>query len=377
VRDSPPDPEFKSADRLEFEIYLRTGRRLARAEAPERKFNPYHDPRNGQFTFAPGGARSVGGLRVSGGLRKRTQALAFEGSAKPVDAASGIVAGERNPARSTAVDARAAAQVLNNSRPNSRARMGGNGGPPLDPLIMTQAIPGLQNSLPGAIVAVPAGFLDLTGPASDAIGGLHEALAKSLIKQIQAIDPKYHHYSLGPPQTFEGRVNEINRLRFDRAVALLKIRHDPRALQVEVLRVMQNRADSAYDEAVELHKAGRLPARLSREEAIGNFIDRAVKTELRQRFNWHGINYAAGQPVRVVGREYDSSGTDLTYRVPDARVFNVAYDVTLTRKTLATPQVRGYFNSDFQPDSTIIIRPRQLGAGSTYVITSPRRQHVP
>src|SRR6478752_2463428 len=87
-------------------------------------------------------------------------------------------------------------------------RMGGNGGPPLDPLIMTQAIPALQNSLPGAIVAVPAGFLDLTGPASDAIGGLHEALTERLIKQIQAIDPDYHYESLGPARTFEGRVNE-------------------------------------------------------------------------------------------------------------------------------------------------------------------------
>lgn len=59
MRNSPPDPEFKSAERLAFEIYLRTGKRLARPEAPERKFNPYHDPRNGRFTFAPGGPRSV------------------------------------------------------------------------------------------------------------------------------------------------------------------------------------------------------------------------------------------------------------------------------------------------------------------------------
>lgn len=38
-----------------FEIYLRTGRRVAADPAPlEYKFNPYHDPQNGQFTFAPG-----------------------------------------------------------------------------------------------------------------------------------------------------------------------------------------------------------------------------------------------------------------------------------------------------------------------------------
>ena len=38
-----------------FENYLRTGRRTVRHGAIEYKFNPYHDPRNGQFTFAPGG----------------------------------------------------------------------------------------------------------------------------------------------------------------------------------------------------------------------------------------------------------------------------------------------------------------------------------
>lgn len=63
-RTSPP--QTKSAARRAFEHYLRTGRRLAPpasssgpAPAPERKFNPYHDPRNGRFTFAPGGPKSL------------------------------------------------------------------------------------------------------------------------------------------------------------------------------------------------------------------------------------------------------------------------------------------------------------------------------
>jgi hypothetical protein len=55
--------ETKSAERRAFEHYLRTGRCLAPpaapAPAPERKFNPYHDPRNGRFTFAPGGPKSL------------------------------------------------------------------------------------------------------------------------------------------------------------------------------------------------------------------------------------------------------------------------------------------------------------------------------
>lgn len=52
-----------------FEHYLRTGRRLdvetqASGEI-EQKFNPYHDPRNGQFTFAPGHPHSPGGVIIS------------------------------------------------------------------------------------------------------------------------------------------------------------------------------------------------------------------------------------------------------------------------------------------------------------------------
>lgn len=53
--------EDKSSERRAFEHFLRTGRRLVPppAAAPECKFNPYHDPRNGRFTFAPGGPKSL------------------------------------------------------------------------------------------------------------------------------------------------------------------------------------------------------------------------------------------------------------------------------------------------------------------------------
>jgi LysM repeat protein len=53
----------KSPSERAFSHYLRTGQRLPEEwfiDEPdvELKFNPNHDPRNGQFTFAPGGARS-------------------------------------------------------------------------------------------------------------------------------------------------------------------------------------------------------------------------------------------------------------------------------------------------------------------------------
>lgn len=50
---------------------------------------------------------------------------------------------------------------------------------------------------------------------------------------------------------------------------------------------------------------------------------------------------------------------------------DVAFDVTIARKTLGTAQVRGFFNTDFRPSRVIIIRPSQLGADHTYVLTRP------
>ncbi len=45
--------------RQAFSSWLRTGRWpiVRTADGIECKFNPYHDPTNGRFTFAPGGAR--------------------------------------------------------------------------------------------------------------------------------------------------------------------------------------------------------------------------------------------------------------------------------------------------------------------------------
>ena len=42
--------------RAAFAAWIRTGRLpTVREDGVELKFNPYHDPRNGRFTFAPGG----------------------------------------------------------------------------------------------------------------------------------------------------------------------------------------------------------------------------------------------------------------------------------------------------------------------------------
>ncbi|CAN5128575.1 hypothetical protein BH10PSE13_BH10PSE13_21980 [soil metagenome] len=365
-------PLIKSADRQYFEQYLRTVRRPVDTDAMrvERKFNPYHDPRNGQFTFAPGGPRSLAGVVVSdrGGRRSQRQDIDNPSKTGSRDRVGSIrpAVYSANPSNATLLPAA--------FRPNPRVRSGGNGGPPLnDPPTLVQFFPGIATAPGGAIVSMADNFLDLTGPGVRLTASLAEDHINQIIRQIRTIDPNYRLESLGFPSTLDGQINLIRQLRIDRATAFYRLRGEVRPLQVEALRKMQERADRAYDEGVELYQAGRLKAKLSREEAIGNYVDRAVRRELREMFNSRGVDISPGQPVRVIGREYDTSGTDRTYRVPDARVGNIAYDVTLTRKTLATPQVRGFFATDFKPDTVVIIRPRQLGPNSSYAITSPRK----
>lgn len=186
--------------------------------------------------------------------------------------------------------------------------------------------------------------------------------------EIKSIDPNWRYDRLGPVNTVEGKVNELNDLRFRRAEVYLRVKGDARPLQVETLRYVQERADIAYARGLGMLKSGRLRIRLSDQEALGNFVDREVRKDLRERLTSVGINWMTNPTVRVNAREYDTSGTDRTYRRPDARVGRIAFDVTLTRKTAITPQVKGFFSADFQPSSVIIIRPSQFGVVHTYAI---------
>ncbi len=267
--------------------------------------------------------------------------------------------------------------VARQSRPPlrlpSRTGIGGNGGPPInDPLTMEHVFPRLDGSPAGSILTMTDTVFDLTGPAQVLTIDLTAAHTRQLIGQIRAIDPNYRFDSLGTPTTIEGQANQIRGLRLDRAEAYYRVKGDLRPLQVETLRLLQDRADTAYDEGKTLHTAGRLKVRLSREEAIGNYVDRATRRHLREFNTKLGISTAKGGAVRVIGREYATSGSDRTYRIPDARVGNLAFDVSLTQKTLRTPQIRGFFNSDFKPGAVIIVRPTQLGSGGTYIIIRPK-----
>lgn len=162
--------ETKSAQRQAFAHYLRTGRR----PELELKFNPYHDPRNGQFTFAPGGPRSLSYVVVS----KRKQPMGGGG--------------------------------------NYRAFW--------TPMTLQQVSPRLRNAPAGAIVAVAGNLLEVWGPGDRLTASLTQQYSDTLIAQIQEIDPTYRFASLGSPATLQGQINQINRLRMDRAAILYPMR---------------------------------------------------------------------------------------------------------------------------------------------------------
>jgi hypothetical protein len=149
----------RSPERLAFAHFLRTGWRLPDSafeldhEPLEAKFNPYHDPQNGQFTFGPGGAA------VSDGVYR------------PGDGApSLILTGSELP-----------------------PGLGDNSGRFRDPMTLDQTFPGLANAPAGAIIAVADPFLDLTGPGSQITSAMSLAYSQNLIAQIQAIDPTYRY----------------------------------------------------------------------------------------------------------------------------------------------------------------------------------------
>lgn len=138
-------PEQKSAERLAFEYYLRTGRHLSPqtgSQGVEHKFNPYHDPRDGRFTLAPGGLRSLSHIIFSDRRSLHKGRQRDPGTMAAVNAR--VTSAPIRPARTSSIskpvcrpgEASATVQPAQ-YRPNLRARIGGNGSPPLhDPLTL-------------------------------------------------------------------------------------------------------------------------------------------------------------------------------------------------------------------------------------------------
>jgi hypothetical protein len=237
-------------------------------------------------------------------------------------------------------------------------------------MTLEQTFPGLRDAPGGAVISLLDNVFDLTGPSNELMAAMTGERTALLVEQISAIDPKWKFQSLGFPTTWEGQKNQINDLRMQRAVTFVRVKGELEPLHVETMRVMQDLADRAYSEAVDRYENGKLKGRLSKEEAIGNYVDNIVRLRLRKVYERYGLKSSSNQ-IRINRREYDTSKPEVSYRLPDVRVGKVAYDVTLSRKSISTPQIKGFFGADFRPSHVVIIRPRQLGPGSSYIITRP------
>ena len=154
-------------------------------------------------------------------------------------------------------------------------------------------------------------------------------------------------------------------------MAFYKVLGDAGPLQVETLRFLQKTVDDVYAEGVKEYDAGRLQTYLSREEPIGNYMDPEVRQALREFFDSYSIVYGPRGNITINNRDYDTSSPPRTWTVPDARVGNISFDWTLTLKTIANPQIRGFFAADSRPGGVVIVRPTQLGANNTYIIPRP------
>lgn len=359
------------------------------AEGIEHKFNPYHDPRNGQFTFAPGGPRSLSHVTISHGRGKGWRTFrgspvssdAVRSSGSPIETHPTAIGDARSPVLAGSRLERGEGEAVQLFAPPETTRSSRRGGSGRhyeeertdagDPDALEHAFPGLRGSPAGAIVAVADGLFDLSGPSHAATAALARNWSNALENDIKRIVPGFRYLTAAPERTFQGQVNRLNDLRWLRARAYVLVKKDYGPLQVEMLRFMQENADQAYDQALALLEARGLKIRLSDREAIGNYVDSVVRSRLRMRLARYGLKALGGELVRVNRREKGTVGGEVAYRRPDARIGAIAFDVTLTEKTLKTPQIRGFFATDFQPAHVIIIRPRQVGGPSTYAIKRP------
>jgi hypothetical protein len=249
-----------------------------------------------------------------------------------------------------------------------RFGIGGNHPPP-EELIPQK----LQQSPAGPAVQFLDNLLDISGPGDEANLEANQLLQRDLLQRIHEVDPNYVYERIEPPgglagMSWEGRQNAIHGLQADLAAAMYRVRGDIRPLQEVTLDFLQRATNGAYDEAVQRYNAGELDVRLNREEAIGSYMDGIVRLELREFYNRLRLRVGQGSAIRVNNRAYDSSAANPSYRLPDVRVGNFAFDVSLTAKTSSDPQIRGFFNADFKPIGVVIVRPNQLANRSSYII---------
>jgi hypothetical protein len=253
----------------------------------------------------------------------------------------------------------------------------GSNFPPPDFTPLYQVFPILRDNPALVVPLAPLDhFFGISGSAEGVNAEITNAQYRFLLSEIKAIDPKFVNQELMPTggidgMSWQGRDNLINGLQMQLAATYYRVRGDIRLLQRETFNLLQKAADKYYAEGVKEFDAGRLKSWLSREEAIGNYMDPQIRAELRASYNASGVNYGPSLEITVNNRDYDTSGPKKTYTVPDARVRDMSFDWTLTEKTISFGQIRGFFSADSRPLAVVIVRPSQLGPNSTYLIRRP------
>jgi hypothetical protein len=250
-------------------------------------------------------------------------------------------------------------------------------GSPGDLTRLEDVFPGFKTAHTLEIIMTPIDRFLEVGALADGVNEVGtETQWDKLVSQIREIDPSFSDDQLFPPGrvaglSWEARDNLINNLRMQRALAFYKLRGDAEPLQVETLLFLQKAVNSAYDEGVAAYEAGKLNARVSRQHAIGVYMDGIVRSRLKNLFTDFSIPYGPGGDITINNRDYDTSTPQKTYKLPDARVGDLSYDWTLAPKTISDDQIQGFFNADSKPRGVVIIRPTKIGKTSTYLIPRP------
>lgn len=176
------------AYRRSFSHWLRMGRwpSLETPDKVELKFNPYHDPRNGQFTFAPGGPNSLSDIIVSfgrGEAPRQLDSVAYAG--KWIALGSTTANSDQNAILSDAVyrPGENGPQLIPLSSPRSpRTGHSSNSRAFQDPMTLQQALPTLQGMPGGTILALANNVFDITGPSSELTSQLTLELSNTIIR---------------------------------------------------------------------------------------------------------------------------------------------------------------------------------------------------
>jgi hypothetical protein len=252
---------------------------------------------------------------------------------------------------------------------NPRARMGGNGGPPLlDPRTgQVLGVPVFNGPL-GPVLAPFDSFLDITGPANRLQAGLLDRERQNILTELGRLDPTWRHpgsIRAPGPESLQAMLSDVTFLRTERAFMRYRRLGDTAPLAQETLRVYQDFVDQGYSQAMSLHQSGRLriPRGWNLHQAVGSYTDSYARGRLRQWYGHHGVTEGPLRDVAVNRRLYNEA--EGSYRIPDVRVGGVVFDATLSPKNINTPQVRGYLATP-STRSVVIVRPRAMGS---YIIT--------